>query len=238
MKRIAPMLLLLFPACASVKPLEEPTIKSVPAALIADSGASLYVLEAWDDWLDDGNTDMIFNRIPSGGHDSEGSGFSDIDEQADLPMGPESSSNTHWMGEHALHFVLRHGLSQKRVRLIGHADFQPASGCPMEVTLFNPDAEPRPDPNDARRVGFRVRLKTSWSKSPHSVAVEWEAERLMDGPAPGHERRKPGEFPRAVERIAGGSGQLPLGGTLFMRHPKGDRRVYILLLRIASLKEP
>ena len=107
----------------------------------------------------------------------------------------------------------------------------------MEVTLFNPDAEVRPDTKDARRVGFRVRLKANRIKNPNYVGIEWEAEKLTDGPAPDDENGKPGEFPRSVERIAGGSCRLPLGGTLFMHHPKGAHREYILLLRIASLEE-
>ncbi|HEY3226601.1 MAG TPA: hypothetical protein VGK61_06395, partial [Planctomycetota bacterium] len=53
MKWTTPILLALLSACASRKPLEEPTIKSVPAALIADSGASLYVIATPRGWFDD-----------------------------------------------------------------------------------------------------------------------------------------------------------------------------------------
>ena len=44
---------ILLVGCASRTPVAEPTIKSVPPALIADSGASFYVLEGRDDFFDD-----------------------------------------------------------------------------------------------------------------------------------------------------------------------------------------
>jgi hypothetical protein len=193
---------LLMAGCASKTPVEPPTIKSVPPALIADSGASLYVFDGPDDWLDDGG-DMLINPKPSP-----------------------------WMGDRALRLVLRTGLSHKAVRFVGHADFQPTSGFPTEVTLFNPDAEAHLQGAEMRRVGFRVRLMAAFSKELDQVDLEWSAEQLTDVPG------KRGETRREVESIGSGSGTFPLGAALLLRHSKWDDRVYILLIRIASLQEP
>lgn len=171
----------------------------MPTPLIADSGASLYVLDGPDDWLDDGG-DMLINPKPAP-----------------------------WMGDRALRHVLRYGLSHKAVRFVGHADFQPTSGFPTEVTLFNPDAEAHLHRTELGRVGFRVRLKAAFSKELDQVDVEWAAELLTDFTG------TRGETRREVEKIDSGSGTFPLGAALLLRHPKGDDRVYILLLRIASL---
>src|SRR5262245_59623649 len=52
-RRLALFATLSLSACASRPPMEKPTIRSVPPALLADSGASLYVLEGRDDWVDE-----------------------------------------------------------------------------------------------------------------------------------------------------------------------------------------
>ena len=203
--------------CASRPPLEEPTIKSTPPQLIADSGASLYVLEAWDDLLE--VNFKLFGRMP--------------DEKENPSIGPKSSSNTLWIGEQALKLLLRHSLSQKPegVTFVGHADVQPLSGWPMEVTLFNPDALPAPQ--RAERVGFHVRFTATSTDDPQYVSIEWEAEKLTDSPGP---RNEPGKITRAKERIAGGSCKLPLRATLLMSSRKEGNRMYLVLLRITSLK--
>jgi len=194
-------------ACASREPLEEPTIHTVPASLIADFGASFYVLEGWEDWLDDASG--IDVRIP--------------------PSGAVE------IGEQDLGLVLRFALSQKKVTLVGHADFQPPSGCPTEVTLFKPDAEMAGGGKAPRRVGFRIRLNASPGPDPRFIAIEWEALKLTDSP---EENPAPRGSPRAAESIAKASGTMPLGAALLLRHSRGDRRAYFLILRIASLKEP
>jgi len=52
-RRINSLAALILAGCASRPPIAEPTIKSVPPALIADSGASLYVVEGRDDVIED-----------------------------------------------------------------------------------------------------------------------------------------------------------------------------------------
>jgi len=205
--------------CAPRPPIEEPTIKSVPPQLIADSGASLYIFECPDDFLDDNS--MLFQRAP--------------DEKDDPPVGPKPSSNTQSLGEQAFEWVLRHSLSQKQgiVSFIGHADFQPLSGWPMEVTLFNPDALPATQ--RAEKVGFHVRFTASSTDNPNYVNIEWETEKLTDTPGP---KNEPGKISRAKERIAGGSCKLPVRATLLMHHRREGSRMYLVLLRITSLKEP
>lgn len=225
---------LVLAGCAPRPPLEEPAIKSVPAALIADSGASLYVLEGWDDWPDD--CDMLLNSVPVGGYDIGGVGFTDIDEKADPQSDPAPSSNVKWMGEQALKLVLRHGLSQKRVSLLAHADFQPGAGLPVEVTLYKPESEGGPG-GESMRKAFRLRMKAT-AKGQSYADLSWEAELLTDRPSSADSCGRPGHFARVSERIDGGSTTLPFGGTLFMHHPIGGHRSYILLLRIASLKDP
>jgi hypothetical protein len=155
-KRI--LVLLILAGCASRTPVEEPTIRSVPPALIAETGASLYIVEAPDDWLDDGG--MIFQVAPA--------------ESDPSPIGPKPSTNAQWLGEQAFSLVLRTALSQKSVQFIAHADFQPWAAYPSEVTLFSPDV--------MKRVGFRVKLKASPTEHPEYAAIEWEAEQLTDGP--------------------------------------------------------
>lgn len=105
-------LLLILSACASRKPVEKPTITSVPAALIPDKGASLYLIEAFDDWLDDG---------------------------CDIGLTIETPKNTILIGEQALTLVLRSALSQKSVEFKAQGDFLITSGRPTEVTLADPE---------------------------------------------------------------------------------------------------
>ena len=187
--------------------MDPPTIATVPPQLIAESGASLYVLDGPDDWLDDGD-DMLINPKPSP-----------------------------WVGERGLKHLLRFGLSHKAVRFVGHADFQATAGYPTEATLFNPDSEAHLQGTEMRRVGFRIRVKAAYSDDRKDVDVEWEAEQLTDVPGAVGRDGKRGEYRRTVEKIDSGSGRFPLGAALLMRHPKWDGKVYILLLRIASLKE-
>ncbi|HKS16220.1 MAG TPA: hypothetical protein VJU16_02855 [Planctomycetota bacterium] len=194
--------------CASKTVVEDPTIRSVPPQLVAETGASLYVLDAPDDWLED-NTDKLINPKPSP-----------------------------WMGVRALRHVLKYGLSHKQVRFVGHADFQPTSGYPTEVTLFNPDAEAHLKGDEMRRVGFRVRMKAVFSREPDCIDLEWAAEQLTDIPGTVGRDGKRGETRREVEKIGSGTGTYPLGAALFLRHPKWGDKVYILLLRIASLGQP
>lgn len=220
MRSLSLVALVVAAGCAPRPPIEEPTIKSVPPQLIADSGASLYVFECPDDFLDDDS--MLFQRAPH--------------EKDDPPVGPKPSSNTQWLGEQAFERVLRYSLSQKQgiVSFIGHADFQPLSGWPMEVTLFNPDALPASQ--RAEKVGFHVRFTASSTDNPNYVSIEWEAEKLTDSPGP---RNELGKTSRARERIAGGSCRLPWKASLIMmHHRKVVNRMYLLLLRITSLKEP
>lgn len=214
--RVIPALLLFLAACASRKPPEEPTITSVPAALIAHTGASFYILEGWDDFLDDGG-DMLFLRIP--------------DRQNNNEVWA-TSPNASWLGEQGLAVALRYGLSRKQIKLIGHVDFQPLPGCPVEVSLFNPD----PVGDRKQRIAFRVRLKATTAKNPNLVALEWEVEKLTDGPAP-EEAARPGQFPRTAERIDVGSGVIPFGATLLLFHRDHDHRGHYVMLRIASLQE-
>jgi len=206
--------------CAPRPPIEEPTIKSVPPQLIADSGASLYVFECPDDFLDDSSPDII-NRPAH--------------EKDDPAVGPKSSSNTQWIGEQALGLILRHALSRKPgiVTFIGHADFQPLAGWPMEVTLFNPDALPASPRGE--RVGFHVRFTASKTDNPEYMSIEWEAKKLTDITDPKIEQ---GKIKRVEERIAGGSCRLPWRATLMMHHRREGSRIYLVLLRITSLKEP
>jgi hypothetical protein len=125
-------------------------------------------------------------------------------------------------------------LSHQQIRFVGHADFQPTSGFPTEVTLFNPDAEAHLQGSEMRRVGFRIRMKATFAKEADQIDLEWVAEQLTDKPVDG----KRGETKRTVEKIDSGSGCFPIGASLLFRHPKWDDKVYIILLRIASLESP
>ncbi|HKS16219.1 MAG TPA: hypothetical protein VJU16_02850 [Planctomycetota bacterium] len=220
-------LLVLLAGCTTPVQFEDPEIASFPGVLIAHAGASLYVLEASDDWLDDGN-DFLIRTIPRDERDYE---------SFDRANPPERFQNkdTSWMGEQALEMVLRWALKKTKARLIGHVDFQPRSGHLIEVTLFSLDSESGGGPDGAKRTGFRVRLKATSCKNPALVNVEWEADKLTDGPR-ADDRGRPGQFPRTSERINLGSGVLPSGATLFMHHRKEANRSYFLLLRIASLE--
>lgn len=191
------ILLLLVAGCASRPPIEKPTIRFVPPALIADSGASLYVLEGRDDWVDE--------------------------LELDRPA---------WIGPEALKKVLRYGLSQKDLILVGHADFQPAEGIPTEATLFNPDSPGHPARSDQGSVGFRVKVTAKSAADAKNCRIEWTAEKLADIAAKGKETR------RDVARIGEGTHTIPFGAALVIRHAIGEGREYALLLRIASLEEP
>lgn len=217
--------------CVSPPTSEEPTIKSVPAALITASGASLYVLEGPENWLDEFD---VASRIPANARGIS-SPLSGTDDTADPPAKSSWSKDTWFMAEYTLGLMLRHGLSRKHVSLIIHADFQPASGWPTDVTIFNPESEPPSGSRASRRVGFRIRLKATQNTDPELVALDWEGEMLTDVSGT-EEKGRPGQFPRVIEKLGEGSGTLPFGATLLMRHPRGGGREYLLLLRVASLK--
>jgi len=204
----------------------EPTIKSVPAALISYTGASFYVLEGFDDFLDDAGN--ILNPWIA---------MDEVEYESDRNRRP-NREGVYWMGEQALDLVLRYGLSRRQVKLICHSDFQPASGHLVDLTLFS--TEPQPDRRGVTpplRIGFRLRLKATAAKNPSLVALDWEVEKLTDGPAP-EEGAKFGQFPRTAERIHVGSGVIPVCGTLLWFHREQDHRGYYVLLRVSSLREP
>ena len=198
MRRLVAALLLA--GCASRLPLEEPTITSVPAQLIADSGASLYVLEGPEEWW------------------ASSAEYGEIDEAP-------------------LKKLLRFGLSQASVTLVGHADFLVTEGHPCEVTLFNPDSRahrPRPD---GGMIGFRVRLKAETiadekKYARRSCSVEWSAEKLTDRPAKNQETQ------RDVEAIGSGHRDLAFGAGYLIRWPTSGGREFTLLIRIVSLEDP
>jgi hypothetical protein len=120
LKWTTPIVLALLCACASRRPLEEPTIKAVPATLIPDSGASLYLIEAPDDWLDD--------------------------TAHDIALTIKAPKNTIWIGEQTLKEVLRYALSRKEVSFKAQGDFLITSGCPVEATLTHPESVDAPPP--------------------------------------------------------------------------------------------
>lgn len=193
--------MLILAGCSSRPPLEEPTIKSVPPPLIADSGASLYVLEGPEEWW--------------------------------RPFAEEYG----FVNLTGLKGILRHGLSQSSVTLVGHADFQATNGLPTEVTLFNPDSKPNRNPQRGSVLGFRVRLKASTIPDVKlygvkSCTLEVEAERLLD------RVEKTGEVRRDAMKFLAGHRDLSLGDGFVMSCPSTEGREYTLLLRIASLREP
>ena len=215
---------LLLAGCASPAPPEEPPLREVPGALISHAGVSFYVLEGRDDLLDDGN-DFLIHRIPR----------DESEYDFDHDRIPESKGVS-WMGEQGLHLILRWGLSKKRARLLGHADFQPVSGYSTEMTLFDTDPKTTKS-GEEKRIAFRVRLKATKCKNPDLVSVEWEVGKLTDGPAP-EESGRPGQFPRVEERIHVGSGVVPFGATLMWFHREEGPRGHYLLLRLSSLERP
>jgi hypothetical protein len=227
-KAIQGLLVLGVASCSTLSETEQPPYRSVPGAFLSDTGASLYAIEAFDDWLDDGR-DLLSHTIPRSEEDYR------FFDPADPPTRVQNKG-TSWMGEQALRLVLRWALSREtsKANFIGHSDFQLKSGHPITLTLFNPVPEyPQPGA-PGNRTAFRVRLKATSCKDPDLVSLEWEAEKLTDGPDT-EEAERPGQFPRTCERINLGSGVLPRGATLFMHYPKGSNRSTYLLLRIASV---
>lgn len=223
MKRLIAVLLLC--GCTPRPPLEEPRITSVPAALISHTGASFYILEGRDDFFDDSGNKILNSRLPR----------SELEYDFNRDRIPERQG-VYWMGEQGLEVVLRYGLSRRQLRLIGHADFQPASGHPAEVTLFNSDPDPdrRATPH-TKRTGFRIRLKATTCKKPDLVELDWDVEMLTDGPAP-EDGAQSGQFPRTIERIHVGSGVLPMFATLMWFHRVEGDRGYYVLLRVSSVE--
>ena len=220
-------LLALAAGCSTPSGTEDPPYRSVPGAFLSDTGASLYVLEAFDDWLDDGN-DILNHTIPRDERDYE---FFDREN----PPERVQNKDTSWMGEQPLRLILRWGLSKEtsKARFIGHADFQPKSGHTANLIVYDPMPGPL-ESGGRKRTAFRIRLKATLCKNPKLIALEWEGEKLTDGPDL-EEAGRPGQFPRTSERINLGSGVLPAGATLFMHHRKEANRSYFLLLRIASV---
>lgn len=198
---------LLLGCTAPPPPPEVPTIKSVPAALIADSGASLYVFEGPAEWWVD---NVVSRHLP------------------------EPVDGANWIGLNTLKLILRHGLSQGNLSLIGHADFQPTAGYPTEATLFNPDSEAHRMKPGSGYVGFRVQVTAAYPADPLYVSVEWKFEKLTERSDPKTGKEKP----RLIEPINSGTSVIPAGAAIVVRCPKPEGREYLLLLRISSLKKP
>lgn len=100
-------------SCSSRTPISEPTIAVTPATLIPDTGASLYLIEAPIDWLDDSSNIALTIEAPKGAI---------------------------WIGEQALREVLRYALSRKEVVFKAQGDFLLTAGRPTEATLTDPDS--------------------------------------------------------------------------------------------------
>jgi hypothetical protein len=219
MKRTLLSLTLFLSACAPTSSQEGPPRESATPR-VADSGASLYVFECRDDWLDDGGQ-KIFQVSPY-----------EADERA---IGPKPSSRAQWIGNVGLRLLLRAVFRRPsdRARLIGHADFEPVAGVLSETTVFNPMAEAARQVHEPR-VGFRVKLRAS--PAGEYFAIEWEAETLEDGPDVYGENGIPESLPRAIKRISGGACQLPPTASLIMQYRIQEDRVYSLILRLTSVR--
>ena len=148
MRWIVSLSLLLTAACASREPLEEPTIKSVPAALIPESGASLYIIEAPDDWLDDCSSTFLW-------------------------LTKDAPENSAWMGDQAFSLILRLALSRREVSYKAQGDFLITSGHPTEATLTDPESIDAP-----LIVGFHAKLNASLGRRPGYINMEWLAQIL------------------------------------------------------------
>ena len=199
-----------FGSCAtpppSYKPWELPTY-------VSDSGASLIVLEARYDFLDD---DSKLFPAPM--------------ESKALPTGPEPSSNTLWLGEQALETIIRYVTTKQpdgaAVRFHEIIDPIPRETCDVVFTIPPDETE-----------GFRLKFKAAPSANPAYCDITWEAE-FMTGCSSEYARGEGWTLDKqTTERIAGGSGRLPLRASLFMTRRWQADRLYVLILRINSVRE-
>jgi hypothetical protein len=112
--RVVAALLVLICSCSSRKPLSEPTIAVTPPKLIPETGASLYLIEAPADWLDD-------STMP-------------------VALTIDTPKNTFLAGEQMLGLMLRYALSRKEVAFKAQGDFLITAGRPTEATLTDPES--------------------------------------------------------------------------------------------------
>jgi len=191
----------------SVKPWELPTY-------VSEHGASLIVLEAREDFLDDFSNP--FQTAPQ--------------ESEELPTGPKPSSNTHSLGEQALESIVRY-IAEKRpdgasVRFHEVIDPLPHGTCDVVFTIPPDETE-----------GFRLKFSALRSSNPAYCDITWETEFMTGCNSEYLKGEGWTSSNHATERIAAGSCRLPLRASLFIsRRWKADR-LYVLILRINSVRD-
>lgn len=108
------MLFVLLCSCTSRTPVSDPTIAVTPPKLIPETGASLYLIEAPADWLDD-------STMP-------------------VALTINTPKNTFLTGEQMLSHMLRYALSRKEVVFKAQGDFLITADRSTEATLTDPDS--------------------------------------------------------------------------------------------------
>jgi len=187
---------------------------------IAASGASLYLLETRDDWLNDVDVNIV-GGLPVGGFASEANANIRMSQPFE-PQGGTCQPFTDflWTGEQGLLVLLRYARSKAGNLLVSQADFRLVSGSPVEITLYNLNTGIENDKNLENRVAFRVRLTATPAKNPNYCVLKLNAEKRADGVA---------------QSIAEESLTLCFGSTILIHHRKNSHRFHVLMLHIASL---
>jgi hypothetical protein len=181
------------------------------------TGATLYMVEANQDWLDDGGPDIL----------NPG----------------QQSHDVFWVGEQALRIMLRVIARGKNARLLAGKRFEPRGGVLSEI--FLPEAvdymAALPDGKfELRRhresAGFKLSMTPLVSADGNYAAVVYSLRRRCairaKLPGTGFSAGEP-EFEDAW--LESGQATLPLGGSLLFCATKGSPRVLLVLLHVATV---
>lgn len=201
------LLCLLLTGCVAAPAAPEPA----PVEPLS-SGVTLYVIDTWDDFLEDG-MDLTNAFLPP--------------------------SRAGWMGEQALRIALR-GASRGRKAILARRQYAGLrEGDPVE---FFPDREIhymelREDGGYQVRqhgelAGFHLILSAEifepkYIRLKYDVRLRRADPFRLDGP----------EAPALLEdRIDQDTQLIPLGGSLVLRVPRNDGKVYLVLVHVASVE--
>jgi hypothetical protein len=180
------------------------------------SGGTLYVVECYEDWLDDGHD--ITNRFQDGGR-------------------------TRWMGEQALRIALRSIDGGQKARIVHSRQFDLREGQLSQVFLPEPIHYFQPTEDgkfELRRFGksggFDLKATPALLESDKYVQLKYTLKRScpLRSKIQGTDFEA-GEPVLSDVWIDSGTRTVPLGATLLIESSRRDGRCTLLLLHIATV---
>jgi hypothetical protein len=180
------------------------------------SGASVYIIEASDDWLDDGMD--ILSRSPDAG-------------------------TAFCVGEQALQIILRVAARGRAARLVRVEDFEPQAGVLTPLSFPEPVSYMVPSPDgkyELRRhpetAGYEFSMLPLLSSDSKYATVMYSLRRRCANLSkiPGTDLAAGAP---AFEEVWLHSGRtaIPIGGALLWNCPKGEGRSDVIILHLASV---